>query len=170
MPNNRAAPPVGKAIHEQRTMTSRQLSAQPEHEAAICERLVADAAALGGAQRVMLVLDTAEGLRVAASRLPRRETEAALLHAITPWLHEARRSGKARLRHGPQGVAPREQRSCIVAPLKSGRAVPGLPPGFLYADIEGHRGRFGAADRDALSALARHAAVALAQARSPPAT
>jgi GAF domain-containing protein/DNA-binding response OmpR family regulator len=143
-------------------MTSRQLAPQPEQEAAICERLVADAAGLCHARRAMLVLDGPEGLRVAASLLPQRETVPALLQAITPWLNEARRTGKARLRHGPQGADPYEQRSCIVVPLRSGRDR----PGFLYADIEGRRGRFGAADRNALSALAGHAAVALSQARS----
>ncbi len=162
MPNNPAAEPIRRTIDEQLTMTSRQLSEQPQREAAICERLVDAAAALCHAQRAMLVLDAAEGLQISAVRLPRREGESALLDAITPWLHEARRSGKARLRHGPPGAAPRDQRSCIVAPLKAGRTS----LGFLYADIEGRRGRFEASDRDALSALARQAALALAQARS----
>ena len=143
-------------------MTGRQFSEQPRREPAICERLVDDAAALCHAHRVMLILDAVEGAQISAVRLPRRESQSALLDAITPWLHEARRSGKARLRHGPPGATPRDQRSCIVAPLKAGRTS----LGFLYADIEGRRGRFDASNRDALSALARHAALALAQARS----
>jgi len=89
-------------------------------EAAACECLVADVAELCGAQRVLLVLDADEGPRIAGSLLPRRETAPALLDAVTPWLNEARRSGKARLRHGPEGAEKRDQRSCIVAPLNSG--------------------------------------------------
>ncbi|MGZ5761648.1 MAG: GAF domain-containing protein [Caldimonas sp.] len=136
-------------------------SSEPGRQAAICERLVAAAAALGGAQRVLLVLDSSEGPRVAARLLPRRETDAALLRAIAPWLDEARRTGKARLRHGPAGAEPRAQRSCIVAPLRSGRER----FGFVYADVEGRRGRFTAADRDRLALLAREAAAALSDVR-----
>ena len=135
--------------------------AEGQREAAVCERLVAEAARLGGAQRVMLALEGTESPRVAGSRLPRSESEAALLQSITPWLAEARRTGKARLRHGPQGAHAPDQRSCIVAPLRAGREW----LGWLYADIEGRNGRFGSADRDALAGLAASAAVALAHAR-----
>ena len=100
-------------------------------------------------------------LRVAAFLLPRREQPAALLAAIAPWLDEARRSGKAKLRHGPEGVEARRQRSCIVAPIGSGRER----LGFLYADVDGRHGRFAAADRDRLVDLARRCAAELASER-----
>ena len=130
-------------------------------EATICTRLVADVAGLCRAGRVMAVLDSAEGLHVASHRLPAGETDAALLQAITPWLAEARRSGKARLRHGPPGAAARAQRSCIVAPLTNGRER----LGFVYADIDGHDGRFGNHERKLLAVLAGRAAAALSHAR-----
>jgi len=132
-----------------------------EPEATICTRLVADVAGLCRAGRVMAVLDTAGSLHVAAHRLSAGETDAALLQAITPWRVEARRSGKARLRHGPQGASAHPQRSCIVVPLRNGRER----LGFFYADIGGHDGRFAATQRDLLAALAGHAAAALSQAR-----
>ena len=84
-----------------------------------------------------------------------------MLRAITPWLDEARRTGKARLRHGPAGAAPREQRSCIVVPLRAGREQ----PGFLYADVDGSERRFSTADRDRLARLAERAGAALAHTR-----
>jgi GAF domain-containing protein/DNA-binding response OmpR family regulator len=139
-------------------MTTRQRPCGPTE---ICESLVAEAARLCGARRALLVLDSAAGSCVAGSLMPRGETDAALLQAIAPWLSEARRTGKARLRHGPAGAAKPDQRSCIVAPLLSGRER----LGFLYADVEGGHGRFAAADRDLLALLARQTAVALSNAR-----
>ena len=138
-------------------MTTRQ---RPPGPTEICESLVAEAARLCGAQRALLVLDSAEGPLVTARLMPQGETDAALLHAITPWLSEARRAGKARLRHGPAGADKSDQRSCIVAPLLSGHE----PLGFLYTDVEGRHGRFTAADRDLLAVLAGQAAAALANA------
>ena len=135
-------------------MTTRQ---RPPGATEICKNLVADVAGLCNAQRVMLVLDSGQGPRVAGSLMPRGETDAALLQAITPWLSEARRTGKPSLRHGPAAADKLDQRSCIVAPLPSGRER----LGFLYADVEGRHGRFTAADRDMLALLARQAAVAL---------
>ena len=135
-----------------------------EPEATICTRLVADVASLCRAGRVMVVLDSAEGLRVACHRLPSGETDTTLLQAITPWLAEARRTGKARLRHGPPGAAARVQRSCIVASLTTGHDR----LGFLYADIDGHDGRFSATERKllaVLAVLAGQAAAALSHAR-----
>jgi len=142
-------------------MSARRPSTGSPAEAAICDRLVAEAAALCGARRVMLLLEAHAGPRVAAFRLPRREQPVGLLAAIVPWLDEARRTGKAKLRHGPEGVEARRQRSCIVAPLGSGRER----LGFLYADVDGRHGRFTAADRDRLAGLARRGAVELASAR-----
>ncbi|MGJ7509681.1 GAF domain-containing protein [Variovorax sp. GT1P44] len=119
--------------------------------------LVREAAELSGAQRVLLVLDTGDGLRIAGSMLPPGEDADSLLRAIEPWLAETRRACIANLRHGPEGARPTAQRSCLIAPLMAQDAL----LGFLYADVEGAVGRFRDADRDLLSALARQAAGAL---------
>ena len=124
--------------------------------------LVDEAAALCGAQRVLLALDTAQGLQAAAMRLPPGEDAAALLRAITPWLIEARRTRKARLCHGPQGADPQDQRSCLVVPL----VVPGGTMGHLYADIDGARGRFDATHQRVLGRLGAVAAAVLDHARA----
>ncbi len=121
------------------------------------EFLIDEVTELSGAQRVLLVLQDGEALQVAGSLLPPGETAAALLDAVTPWLDEARRSRAVRLRHGPAGVEPVDQRSCLVAPLIAQNRV----LGFIYADIEGAFGRFHAQDRDLLGMLAAMAAVAL---------
>ncbi|MEO8922756.1 MAG: GAF domain-containing protein [Caldimonas sp.] len=132
------------------------------HEARISNALIAEVAERCRASRVLLVLFEADaGMRVAGSRLPRRERAADLLQAIAPWLAEARRTGRARLRHGPRDATPPQQRSCVVAPLVAGDEW----LGFLYADIDGRRGRFDAADRDRLSAQARDAALVLSAGR-----
>ena len=162
MPNNlRTKVDVAKAIDEQRRMSARRPADGAPGEVAIGDRLVAEAAALCGARRVLLVLDEPSAPRVAAFLLPRRERPEALMTAIGPWLAVARRSGKASLRRGPGGVEPRRQRSCIVALLGAGRER----LGFLYADVDGRHGRFTAADRDRLAALARRGAAELANAR-----
>ena len=119
-------------------------------------QLVERIAALTGASRVLLLLDGAEGLAVAAAKLPAGEDAAELRAAITPWVDEARRSRRARLRHGPQGAPAVEQRSCIVAPLLDGRVLLGA----LYVDVDGASGRLDAADRDLVATLAEQAAVA----------
>ena len=119
--------------------------------------LLDEAAALCGAQRVLLALDTAQGLQATDMRLPPGEDAAALLRAITPWLIEANRTRKARLRHGPAGAAALDQRSCLVVPL----IAPGGTIGHLYADIDGARGRFDARHQRVLGRLAAQAVVAL---------
>ena len=129
--------------------------------AELAEFLVDEATELSGAERVLLVLDDAAGPKLAGSLLPHGEDEAALLRAVTPWLDEARQTRAVRLRHGPDGAEPLDQRSCIVAPLLAGSRV----TGFLYADIEGAFGRFHDADRDLLGMLASQGAVALENAR-----
>jgi len=126
--------------------------------AALHAFMVAQAAALSGAQRVLLALDSPPGPRVAASRLPPGEAEASLLQAIAPWLAEARRTRAARLRHGPEGSRPAHQRSCIVVPLWGPRGV----LGWLYADIEGAFGRFDDAMRSRLARFGEQAAAVLA--------
>ena len=112
---------------------------------------------LGGAERVLLVLDTAGELHIAGSLVPRGEDVPALLRAITPWLIEARDTRAVRLCHGPEGAAAVDQRSCLVAPLVAQDRL----LGFVYADIAGAFGRFNDADRDLLAMLAAQAAVAL---------
>ncbi|MDM0103541.1 GAF domain-containing protein [Variovorax sp. J22R24] len=131
-------------------------------EGELHECLVRETADLGGAQRVLLVLDADDGLRIAGSTLPRGEDAATLLRAIEPWLAESRRTRTSSLRHGPAGAKPAAQRSCLIAPLKAQDE----PLGFLYADIEGAVGRFHDTDRDLLAALASQAAVALSNIRS----
>jgi len=120
---------------------------------------------LSGADRVLLVFESAQGLEIAGSLLPADENTpegaAVLLQAVTPWLHEARRTRAVSLRHGPEGAAAVDQRSCLMAPLVAGRQV----LGHLYADLDGAFGRFGDADRDLIGMLAAQAAVALANAR-----
>ena len=132
------------------------------HDAGVAnERLVDRVAASLGATRVLLLLmDDAGDLAITAAKLPAGEGAPALLAAISPWLDEAERTRRARLRHGPAGVGRGEQRSCIVAPLVVGRER----FGHLYVDVDGAAGRFGTVERDLLAALAEQAA--LAQSRS----
>ena len=120
-------------------------------------QFVIDAAAeLSGAGRVLLVLETASGLQIAAARLPEGEAAPVLLQAISPWITLARDTRTACLRHGPDGARAPDQRSCLIAPLIAREQV----FGFLYADIDGASGRFTETDRDLLTMLAAQAAVA----------
>ena len=140
-----------------------------KRESELHEFLIDEATELSGAERVLLVLETPEGIALAGSLLPAgkesgksgREREASLLQAITPWLDEARVSRAVTLRHGPDGADVLEQRSCIVAPLIAQREL----LGYLYCDIDGAFGRFHAADRDLLAMLASQAAATLANVR-----
>ena len=124
--------------------------------------LIDEATELSGAERVLLVLESPEGLRLAGSLVPRGESEVALLQAVTPWLEEARVTRAVKLRHGPDGAEPIDQRSCLVAPLIAQREL----LGYLYCDIEGAFGRFHDSDRDLLAMLAAQAAVSLANLRT----
>ncbi|MGR4871482.1 response regulator [Variovorax sp. LARHSF232] len=123
--------------------------------------LIEEAARLIDAQRVLLVLrdDATDdaGLHAAGAMLPPGESAPALLDAITPWLTESRSSRKPSLRHGPEGAAPADQRSCLIAPLVAQEAS----FGYLYADVEGAVNRFGREHLALLAALARQAAGAL---------
>nr|MBP6777365.1 GAF domain-containing protein [Piscinibacter sp.] len=123
--------------------------------------LIDEVTELSGAERVLLVLDAPQGAQVAGALLPPGEDASELLRAVTPWLADARETRAARLRHGPEGAAPVDQRSCLVAPL----LAQGEVLGFLYVDLEGAFGRFGDADRDLLALLAGQAGVALANLR-----
>ncbi len=124
--------------------------------------LIEEVAELLGARRVLLVLETADGLAIAGAQVPEGETPGALLQAINPWLDEARATRQARLRHGPEGADEFDQRGCLVAPLVAQRQL----LGYLYADLEGAFGRFHDGDRDLLATLAAQAAVALANLRT----
>ena len=126
-------------------------------EAALSEVLIEEVAKLLGSRRTLLVLEGAEGLRVARAQFPDNENVDDLLAAITPWLDESRRTRTAQLRHGPEGMDPIDQRSCLVAPLLVRRAL----LGFLYADVEAPFGRFHDSDEQMLATLAAQAAVAL---------
>ncbi len=126
------------------------------------EFLIDEATELSGAERVLLVLEAPQGLQLAGSLVPRGESEAALMRAITPWLEEARATRAVKLRHGPEGAEPIDQRSCLIAPLIAQREL----LGYLYCDIEGTFGRFHDSDRDLLAMLAAQAAVALANLRT----
>ena len=128
---------------------------------ALYTSLIDEAAQLSGAQRVLLVLIAADGLRIAGALVPQDEDAPALLRAITPWLSEASRTHAASLRHGPEDADPIDQRSCLIAPLIAQHEL----LGYLYADIEGTGGRFDGADRDFLGMLASQAAAALANIR-----
>jgi len=112
--------------------------------------LIAAATELSGAQRVLLVLDTDHDLRIAGSMMPGGEESADLLNAVEGWLVETRRTQSASLRHGPDGAAAIDQRSCVVAPLITGDKL----LGHLYADVEGPSGRFDASDCGLLAMLA----------------
>ena len=126
--------------------------------------LLDEALALLGATRVLVLFDEAGELRIAAHRVPRHESSAALLKAISPWIAEARRTGSGALRIGPDGADPLDQRSCLVAPVPalSGDDRPAPLPGLLYADLDGREGRWGDAHLALLRALAAHAGAAVA--------
>ena len=119
--------------------------------------LIKEVARLSGAQRVLLLLETAGEVQIAAARVPAGEDARVLLKEITPWLDEARHTRGVRLRHGPENADPADQRSCFIAPLVARKRL----LGFLYADIEGACGRFEDTDRDLLAMLASQASVAL---------
>jgi len=127
-------------------------------DAALHEFLIDEITELSGAERVLLILETDGERRVAGAQLPAGEQPADLLRAISPWLDEARRTRAVSLRHGPDGAEAVDQRSCLVTPLIAQNEV----LGFIYADLEGAFGRFGAADRGLLAMLASQAAVAVA--------
>ena len=119
------------------------------------------ASTLGATRVLLLLVDPSGALAVAAATVPRCEDLPALHAAIAPWLDEAGRSRRARLRHGPPGAARVDQRSCIVAPLVVGREV----LGHLYVDIDGSGGRFAQRDLDVVRALAGQAAIAFERGR-----
>ncbi len=126
-------------------------------EAALYDVLIVEALALTATRRVLLAWPDGDQWRVASARVPAGETATDLLAAIGPWLDEARATRRSRLRHGPDGAAPLDQRSCLVAPLLAGRHVIGC----LYLDLEGTFGRYADLQRDRVALLAQQAAIAL---------
>ena len=134
---------------------------QLRSEAALHDFLIDEVTELSGAERVLLVLESAGARQMARALLPADEDAAALLQAVSPWLDEAATTREPALRHGPEGAADEAQRSCLVAPL----VAQGELLGHVYADIDGAFGRFGESDRDLLAMLAGQAAVALANLR-----
>ena len=123
--------------------------------------LVDEATELTGAERLLLVLESPDGPRIAGSLLPDGEEPEALLQAILPSLDDVRRTRTVDLRYAPEGAPTLEQRSHLVAPLVAQNVV----LGFLYADLDGAFGRFHDTDRDLFGMLASQAAVALDNAR-----
>ena len=121
------------------------------------EFLIDEATELSGGERVLLVLETPEGLQLAGSLVPRGEDAQALLVDVSPELIEVRRTRAVNLTHSPEGADELKQRSRIIAPLIAQKEL----LGYLYADIDGAFGRFHDADRDLLGMLASQAAVAL---------
>ncbi len=121
------------------------------------EFLVDEVTELSGAERVLLVLESAGSLRVAGSLVPVGEDASVLLHSVTPWIEDARRARVATLRHLPEGADPLDQRSSLVVPLVAQQRL----LGYVYADIDGAYGRFRDTDRDLMTMLAAQAAVAL---------
>ncbi len=134
---------------------------QETSEAVLFKRLVQETVACLGAQRVLLVSLASAEPSVTAARLPRGEDVDVLVQAVLPWLCEARSSGASRLRHGPKGAATKQQRSCLVVPVGTGQDS----QAFLYADIDGHRGRFEDAEYKILVTLAAHGALAMERLR-----
>ncbi|HWZ74102.1 MAG TPA: GAF domain-containing protein [Casimicrobiaceae bacterium] len=121
------------------------------------EFLIEEATELSGAERVLLVLETPQGLQLAGSLVPRGEDAQALIHDITPALMDVRRTRAVSLTHGPEGANELDQRSHVIAPLIAQRQL----LGYLYADLDGAFGRLRESDRDLLGMLASQAAVAL---------
>ncbi len=134
---------------------------QQTTEAALFKRLVQEAAACLGAQRLLLVSLASDEPSVIAARVPRNEDVQALVQAVLPWLREAQASGASCLRYGPHGAASKDQRSCLVVPLVAGRDISVV----LYADIDGRRGRFEESEHVVLDTLATHATLVLAHVR-----
>jgi GAF domain-containing protein/CheY-like chemotaxis protein len=121
------------------------------------EFLIDEATELSGAERVLLVLESPQGLQLAGSLVPRGEDAQALVHSITPALIDVRRTRAVSLSYSPEGADALDQRSRVIAPLIAQREL----RGYLYADLDGAFGRLREADRDLLGMLAGQAAVAL---------
>ncbi len=123
----------------------------------LMEFLIEEATELSGAQRVLLVIESPQGRRLARAMVPKEEDAAVLVASLEPLLDAAVRARAASLGVTPDRAPEIEQRSYIAAPLVVRNDVVGV----LYADIDGVFGRFREPDRDLLAMLASQAAVAL---------
>ena len=121
--------------------------------------LIEEATELSGAERVLLVLESAAGRELAGAQLPKGEDGQSLLAAIGSQLDAARRARYVQLERGtvddPQAI------SRVTAPLIAQNKL----LGYLYADLGAPFGQLGEMDRDLLGMLAGQAAVALDNAR-----
>src|SRR4029078_6644335 len=79
------------------------------------EFLIDEATELSGAERGRWVLESAQGLRLAGSLLPRGEDAQALLRDIEPALAEVRRTRAVILTYVPESASELDQRSRIIA-------------------------------------------------------
>ncbi len=121
------------------------------------EFLIDEATELSGGERVLLVLETRQGLQLAGSLLPQGEDAATLLASLLPDLDQVQRTRTTRLDYTPERAQELDQRSRIIAPLIAQQKL----LGYLYLDIDGAFGRFHDTDRDMMAMLASQAAVAL---------
>ncbi|MBK9114600.1 MAG: GAF domain-containing protein [Betaproteobacteria bacterium] len=121
------------------------------------EFLIDEATEISGAERVLLILETSAGPRLAGSLVPKGEDASRVMQDAALTLADVARTRIASLAHAPDGAPDLAQRSRIVAPLVARNELLGV----LYADIDGAFGRFHEADRDLLAMLASQAAVAL---------
>lgn len=114
--------------------------------------LVEEATELSGAERVMLILEDGENLKVAESILPKNEAAEDVLASVKKYLTQTRLTRTVQL------ILPNRQGlSRIIAPLVAQNQI----IGYLYADMDSIYGLFDGTDRDMLGMLANQAAVAL---------
>ena len=121
------------------------------------EFLIDEATELSGGERVLLVLETPRGPRLAGSLMPKGEDAEMLLASLTPGLQQVQHTRTALLDYAPGRAKALDQRSRIIAPLIAQQQL----LGYLYLDIDGAFGRFHDTDRDMMAMLASQAAVAL---------
>ena len=81
------------------------------------EFLIDEATELSGGERVLLALETPQGMQLAGSLVPKGEDARALLAAIKPDLQRAQRIRAAILDYIPERAEEVDQRSRIIAPL-----------------------------------------------------
>ncbi len=164
----RKAPPQG-ALERVLQAGLRFNAARSEDE--LCALAIDEMMRLSGAERVLLALletpagappDAAAAFRLAGARLPAGEDAAALQRAVTPWLQQAAQDRAAALRHGPDGAAAADQRSCLVVPVVVPLSMPQQVHGVFYADREGRHGRMDDRDTRLATMLAGQLAPALA--------
>ena len=159
-PQRRAAHLIGEANlrepFERLVDTGMRLN-ELRSAAELHEFLIDEATELSGAERMLMVLETPEGLQLAGSLVPRGEDAQAVLRDITPALVDVRRARVVSLTYSPEAASELDQRSHIIAPLIAQRQL----LGYLYADLDGAFGRLRESDRDLLGMLASQAAVAL---------